>query len=419
MLMSRIFIAVLAIAFLWQTRTFIWSAEDWKSLGPEGGYFLGTVTDASDPSRLTAITGDPAEAFRSQDGGKSWASLGQFYTSSLRDVCFVDDARMYAITSYRCYRSMDSGESWQYSNLPSGQGYGHQIAVDPTNASNVYIAGYKYTYDGEKYIYNFAFFKSDNGGLSFSALSTFTYDALYIYDLTVSEANPNEIYAAGYQGSGMVRRGVLLYSNNGGELWTDISDRVDNQSSSYYYCVAVDPTDASRVYVSGSYFYYSANGGASFNRVSGAAYAYIMRIDPNNPACIWLGGNMSVSRSVNYGLNWKVFSNVVGGRCYGVEINDPTICFSTNQGLFISVDDGLNWEPSFKGVCHTTIPALALAPSQPTTLFIENDGHGVMSSHDRGERWEDKGYFVDCAAIDRFLIHPDNPKHILAVKGPG
>lgn len=67
----------------------------------------------------------------------------------------------------------------------------------------------------------------------------------------------------------------------------------------------------------------------------------------------------------------------------------------------------------------STIPALAIAPSQPTTSFIEVDGVGVYASTDSGTTWEPKGYFVICGNVCDLVVHLTDPDIVLALEGTG
>ena len=66
-----------------------------------------------------------------------------------------------------------------------------------------------------------------------------------------------------------------------------------------------------------------------------------------------------------------------------------------------------------------TIPALSLAPSRPSTLFVEYEGRGVLVSHDSGDDWTDLGYFLGCGNVCGLVVNPVNPDVILALEGSG
>src|SRR5271169_1022212 len=87
-------------------------------------------------------------------------------------------------------------------------------------------------------------------------------------------------------------------------------------------------------------------------------------------------------------------------------------------GVFKTIDGGLSWKPVFEKEPAASIGAVALAPSNPSLIWvgtgeanIRNDvvtGHGVYFSPDAGASWKFMG-LADVGQISTVIIHPTNP----------
>ncbi len=91
-------------------------------------------------------------------------------------------------------------------------------------------------------------------------------------------------------------------------------------------------------------------------------------------------------------------------------------------GIFKTLDGGFSWTPIFEKEAAASIGALALAPSNPSIMWVgtgeanlRNDivtGHGVYFSPDGGQNWQFKG-LADVGQISTVIIHPTNPDIVL------
>ncbi|MHC4457690.1 MAG: hypothetical protein ACYS0I_11510 [Planctomycetota bacterium] len=410
------------ILFLFMLPTAVFSTS-WESIGPSGGNFIGSVTSPTDANQITTITTNPSptNVYRSVNGGASWSNFGEIPTSYLNDMCAFDFSKLYALTGYGCYRSTDGGANWSYSSFPGSSGYAYCICVDPTDSNNVYAAGYKFNSDTDTY--SLAFFKSTDGGQGWSDSSFFSFYSFYPYDMAISQTDPNVIYVAGYKWvNAESYYGALLKTSDGGTTWTDISSSVETLSWTFFYSVAIDPTDENRVYVGGNYFYRSTDGGTSWTRGATYLYALAIGINPADTSNIYVASSDDVHISTNYGQSWTLHYDCTKGAGAHIEIAQDfpsTIYISTLYGFYRSMDSGNTWNPAHEGIYTTRIPALAVAPSQPRTVLIEYDGCGVMGSYNSGDNWNFLGYFVACGNVCDILINPSDPNTILALEGAG
>ena len=122
------------------------------------------------------------------------------------------------------------------------------------------------------------------------------------------------------------------------------------------------------------------------------------------------------------GLKWRLIGPFRGGRVVavaGVPGDSTTFYFgSVDGGIWKTSDAGVVWTPIFDGQPVASIGALAVAPSDPKTIYagsgetdIRSDlstGNGVYKSTDGGATWTHIG-LEDTRQISRIVIDPQNP----------
>jgi photosystem II stability/assembly factor-like uncharacterized protein len=121
-------------------------------------------------------------------------------------------------------------------------------------------------------------------------------------------------------------------------------------------------------------------------------------------------------------LRWRHIGPFRGGRVLavsGVPGQPEHFYFgSVNGGVWETVDAGRTWNPIFDDQPIGSIGAIAVAPSNPSVIFVgsgESDmrsdiaqGNGMYRSGDGGKTWSHIG-LADSQQIARIRIHPSNP----------
>ncbi|MBZ5666858.1 MAG: hypothetical protein LAO30_19910 [Acidobacteriia bacterium] len=119
------------------------------------------------------------------------------------------------------------------------------------------------------------------------------------------------------------------------------------------------------------------------------------------------------------GLKWRLIGPFRGGRVAAVAgvPGEPTTFYfgAVNGGIWKTTDAGMVWTPIFDGQPVASIGALAVAPSDPKTIYAgtgESDiredlstGTGVYKSTDSGATWIHTG-LEDTRQISRIMIDP-------------
>ncbi|HKB94558.1 MAG TPA: hypothetical protein VKC62_10035, partial [Gaiellaceae bacterium] len=118
-------------------------------------------------------------------------------------------------------------------------------------------------------------------------------------------------------------------------------------------------------------------------------------------------------------LHWRLVGPFRGGRALAVSgvAGEPNHFYfgAVNGGVWESHDAGRSWKPIFDGEPVGTIGALAVAPSDPKTIFVgtgEADmrsdiaqGRGMYKSTDGGAHWSFSG-LADSQQIGKVLVDP-------------
>ncbi len=397
----------------------------WDLIGPDGGNFIFSMTNPDNADEVTAITTSPSPSnvYRSNDAGATWSKIGEIPSSYISDVSAFNFSTLHAVAGSRSYSSTDGGVSWSESRLPTSSGYAYNICAHPTNSRIVYASGYYSDYSSNTFTRSMVFFKSTDGGVTWTASQFFDFEYFYPRDMAISATNPNVMYVAGTQETDLYYGGALLTSTDGGQSWTDISSDLDAERYSYFDSVAVDPTDDGKVYVGGSYIYRGTRAGRdpelSWTRSQAPLSIYTISIDPVDPSRIYAAGYENIAVSTNYGLSWDLRSDSVRGMAAHIAVA-PADTFkayvATNAGFYKSSDWGANWNRAHAGIAAASINALAVDPS---VLIAQNSGYLMTYGKGRTDTWQGVVTPESCGTVCDILIDPEDPDNVLILEGYG
>ena len=129
----------------------------------------------------------------------------------------------------------------------------------------------------------------------------------------------------------------------------------------------------------------------------------------------------SVSPDLFSGLKWRLIGPFRGGRAVaaaGVRGDPNTFYFgAVDGGIWKTTNAGITWTPIFDQQSVASIGAIAVAPSDPKTIYVgtgESDirsdlasGDGVYRSTDGGTTWENIG-LRDTRQISRIVVDPQS-----------
>ncbi|HET6807105.1 MAG TPA: hypothetical protein VFH59_16850 [Frateuria sp.] len=140
-----------------------------------------------------------------------------------------------------------------------------------------------------------------------------------------------------------------------------------------------------------------------------------------------LAAQASVDPALYQGLHWRLIGPFRGGRVLtvaGVPGDNRHFYFgAVDGGVWATQDAGRTWQPIFDDEKVGSIGALAVAPSDPKTLYVgsgEADmrsdiahGNGMYKSTDGGRHWTHIG-LEDSRQIASVLVDPRNPDVVFA-----
>ncbi len=126
--------------------------------------------------------------------------------------------------------------------------------------------------------------------------------------------------------------------------------------------------------------------------------------------------------SVLKNLQYREVGPYRGGRADAVEgiTSQPDVYYfgSTGGGVWKTTDGGQTWKPVSDGFFGGTVGAIAVAPSDPSVVYVGtgeetvrgnvSPGAGMWKSTDAGKSWTHIG-LDDSQHIGRVRVHPNNP----------
>lgn len=313
------------------------------------------------------------------DGGTTWNPVtdGQISSSSVGAVDIADsnpdivyigmgesEFRGNIMQGDGVYKTTDAGKTWEHVGLENSQTIS-RIRIHPTNPDIVYAAvlGHPFGPNEDRGVY-----KTTDGGKTWKKI-LYKGPKAGAEDLIIDPSNPNVIYASIWEvyrkpwkmwgGGG---ESALYKSTDGGETWTELSNRPGMPEAPIGKIgVTVSPVDSNRVWAI---------------------------VEANN------GG---VFRSDDGGLTWEHSNNerklrqraFYYTRIYA-DPQDKETVYVLNVNFFKSTDGGKTFDKEIK-VPHGDNHDLWIAPNDPLRMAQANDGGGTISVNG-GKTWTDEDF---------------------------
>ena len=347
------------------------------------------IGDPDDPTTFYAATNGRG-IFKSADGGDTWKKIGGGKTVVINPP---DPNIVYMEDDTAIFKSANGGTSWVPVTLGLGEGPFYGLAINPSDPSTLYVGS------GHK------IFQTTNGGQSWRAMASALEDGQF--SLLVDPKNPQVIYA--------LSEG-LSKSTDAGANWTYIDSELPKGEVN---TISLVPSDSSVLYVGTEKhgIYKSTNGGESWSRLTSGlitknlneAQAEIPRvraiaIDPSEPKTLYAGVSANLTggltaaifKSTNSGETWKLLRIIGSGNgstnvnCLTVDPFAPNVIFAgaDGDGIFKSVDGGLNWSAEDSALSTGNIVTLSIGQSDGTVYAGTMEGLYKLD----GQRWRQVGF---------------------------
>lgn len=391
----------------------------WQALGgPAAGGAIDSLHAGADA--LFAAAGDTI--WRSLDHGQTWTAKGRGLGRELfqRPVSLVANpgfGALYAVSESGAWKTTDRGESW-VPLLPGG-----------ANALTVNAAGDLYVAVGELLA------RSHDGGVSFRVLPGAALGRI----ATLASPPGSEAVLAGTEDRGLLR------SDDGGESWQDASAGL---YASRVTSLAVALSTPVRLYASlrasAPEIQRSLDGGRSWSLLAlplppdaageGGGPVSLVGVPPGSPERIYAGIKSGVASSRDGGASWSPVrlddrDGCVEPRALAIAPSQPLTLYLAAAGADIhcfqgcagarSLDGGNSWT-----CLHPldTAQAMAIDPGDPATVYAaaaDAPGARVQKSTDFGATWAAADSGIEEAALVALAIHPDSPQTLLALGADG
>jgi photosystem II stability/assembly factor-like uncharacterized protein len=297
------------------------------------------------------------------------------------------------------YKSTDGGKTYAFMGLRTSR-HINRVVIDPRNSETVFVAatGSLWGPGGERGVY-----RTNDGGKTWKQVLKAD-DDTGANDLVIDPVNSKVIYASTYQrrrtaccmngggpGSGIWK------SPDGGETWNQLKAGlpegplgrigldVSRKRPNILYASVEGPAAAGGRGGRGS----AAGGeeapgaaasaatqtGGGFGRGGGP-------LNPNDPTGLY--------RSDDAGMTWKKVNNANPRPMYFSQVridpNDPEVVYLGGVGLHQTLDGGKTIATDVAQPIHDDIHAIWIDPSNSSHLVIGNDG-GLAYSYDQGKTW--------------------------------
>ncbi len=317
-------------------------------------------------------------------GSSSDSGFEGLYRSSNSGVSFTTRSTSPNILGYSETGATSGGQSW----------YDLAIAVDPTDAEDVYVGGIN-------------IWKSTNGGTSW------TINAYWYYFTTSIPYVHADIHTLEFYNNRLLAGcdGGIFETTNGGSSWTDLSAGIANTQ---FYRMGGYPGDDSLV-IAGAQDNGTMRFDGAWTHVLGADGMEAM-IDYNNPqtmyACIQNGG---LRRSLNGGASFSSITSGISENGYWVtpfvmDPNDSQTLYAGFVNVWKSENRGSSWSTisSFGG--SSTLRSLAVAPSNNNYIYTATTST-LRRTTNGGSSWNNisSGLPTSSAAISYIAIARDDP----------
>lgn len=364
-------------------------AQQWQSIGPEGGTVRSLAFDPRNPDRIFLGT-SAGRIYLSTDSGSTWSRFAHLGSSSemVLDHIVVDPVnnRNIYVSAWNAqlpnsdgeiFRSRDGGKTWDIMADMHGKSV-RAMALAPSDP-RVLVAG---ALDGV--------YRSRDSGDNWARISPEKHvEIKNIESVAIDPLNPQVIYAGTWH--------LPWKTEDGGKSWHNIKKGVIDDSD--VFSIAIDSLNPASVYISAcSGIYRSESAGELFRKMQGIPYAArrtrILRMDPVDHKIVYAGTTEGLWKTTDGGATWKRTTTdrvIVNDVLIDPRKPERVLLATDRGGVLASNDGGLTFVASNHGFTHRQVASLLLDPNHPNELLagVLNDKEfgGVFTSHDGGQTW--------------------------------
>lgn len=364
---------------------------------------LGASAIAIDPTNSNIIyvgTGDKDAShtvgfgiLKSIDGGSTWDTTGLYFINGLNvnKILINPDSTniLIAATDNGIYKSKDYGNTW-IQVLTSGSI--KNLKFKPDDSNIIYGCGY-FSGVGARFI------RSNNGGDSFTQVTSGLPTNSYRMEIDVTPANPSYVYIVAADNYSTCLEGVYRSDDSGLSFATRSTtpnilgyeaDGSDNSCAGWYdLAIAASPTNAEEIYVGGINIWKSIDGGTNWDNLTlwfynyiGYTHADIHSLDFYN-GHIYAGSDGGIYYSDNGGTTWNNLSSGLGiTQIYRFGQFGNTIVAGTQDNGCNEFINGI-----WKHIMGADVMECIIDPNNNNNIYIELYNGAICKSTNAGQNF--------------------------------
>ncbi len=384
-------------------------AEDfsWSALGGSTDSIQDVAVDPTDPQEIMIVT--TRGLYRTTDGGQTWADIDlavmQFTAVSMSkanpDLIFVGAVTETGVT---VFTSLDNGEQWQaVTPLPEVDWSVQPIWAGISDAQVNFITVIAPHPENDQLLLvgtNSALFASDDQGNSWRR-SDATFHRSDILDIATNPETPDEAY---------VRVGV--FEEETCLAVAGMTDQTAAAAIEFERCAGVYKTeDFGQSWMRLPVHYFDPSEGS----------VVISALDTNTVYAIF---SRKIYQSTDRGRSWdeffwthdQPFIPNVGIEKLAVQSNGTTV-IAGRQGLWSLANDEDQWEDKNKGFIGSEVVDIVRAADG--VLYAGTYSQGVFKSVDGGMNWTFASLNLENPYLMLLATHPAEPQTIFATTNGG
>lgn len=318
--------------------------------------------------------------FRSQDGGISFEARNQISEESSLDSRNItsltinpsDSNEIYAGTiSDGIYVSRNAGERWEKINFPPKQV--DAFALNPRDTSILYAAA---NWQGVARVY-----RSEDSGESWEQIYVEPVGGTRISTIALKPGVPSTIFIGTTLNDS--RNSAIIVSRDSGKTWKNVRT---NRNSIIE--IIFDPANSDQIYVhtSKNDIWRSNDSGNTWTSVKnykrdeslgersfrGTLYSFY--VHKKNPGELYIGTDVSLYRSLDYGDTWSEVDII--GTARGVPIraisvspfDSDRLTFASAKAIYVQVDEGRYTVTDTKS--NQAVSVIDYDPINPEVVYI-------------------------------------------------
>lgn len=288
----------------------------------------------------------------------------------------INNVHLAANTGY--YKSTDGGSNW-IRHISSGSVTDFEF--NPSNTNQLFSC-----------IKDSGIYSSTNGGINWAKLTAGGIPTINVgrSDISICYSNPNIIYVGIARNDNDETLGAFK-STNMGVSWTNVTPNPTylGTQGGYDNTISVSPANPNNVFAGGIQLYSSTNGGANWSSIGEPT------VHVDHHAAHWTsdgskfttGNDGGVTSTTDMGVSWNSSINVFPiTQYYGIDVGipDKNVFYGAAQdnGISITTNQGISWTHVHGGDGH----GVAIDPLNINHVFVTID-YICERSTNRGNNW--------------------------------